>query len=104
MNGKERARSRVKRVVLSARTKPCGGESSGPVIKVNDVGRRTQTLEERERRATEEGETLVIVREAVNRIAREIFRRVNQKRWRARRVTVEDAGAIDAAAPVHIQI
>src|SRR2546421_2400544 len=71
---------------------------------MDDVRRRTQTLEERERRAAEKGEALVIVTKAVNGIAREIFRRVNQKRWRTRRIAIENASTIDAAAPVHIQI
>src|SRR5437588_7282307 len=90
--------------MMAARAKLCGGKTAGPVVEMDDVRRRAQTLEERERRATEKGETLVVVREAVNGIAREILRRVNQKRWRTRRVAIENASAIDAAAPVHIQV
>src|SRR5437763_5473018 len=90
--------------MIAARAKFCRSETAGPVVKMNDVRRRAQTLEERERRATEKGEALVVVREAVNGIAREILRRINQKRWRTRRIAIENASAIDAAAPVHIQV
>src|SRR5947209_2060260 len=57
VNRKERARSRVIRIMMAARTKLCGGKTAGPVVEMNDVRRRAQTLEERERRATEKGET-----------------------------------------------
>src|SRR5947209_7645039 len=89
---------------MTTRGKFCRSETAGPVVEMDDVGRRTQTLEEREGRATEKGETLVVVREAVNGVAREILRRVNQKRWRTRRIAIENASAIDTAAPVHIQV
>jgi len=66
MNRKERARSGVKRIVGAARAKLCGGETAGPVVDVNDIGRRTQSFEKRQSRATEESESLMIVTKALD--------------------------------------
>ena len=57
----------------------CGCETTRPVVQMNYVWRRAQSFEERESSVTEESESLVVIMKAVNRIAREILRRVNQK-------------------------
>ena len=59
---------REETAVAAARPEPRDGEAAGPVVAVHDVGRRCPSRsEERERRAAEEGEALVVVREAVDR-------------------------------------
>lgn len=49
-----------------------------PIVKMNDVGRRTDAFDQGERRRVEKSKSLVIFRVAVYRIPVKIFGRVNQ--------------------------
>ena len=104
VNRKERPRPRVERVVAAALCQFRGGEAAGPVVDVNHVGRRAEPPQERQRGAAEEGEAQVVVPEAVDRVPGEKLGRVNQERGRAGRFGIEDAGAVLAPAPAHVQV
>src|SRR5256885_260648 len=71
---------------------------------MKNVWRRSESLEESERNAAEKTEPLVVITEAVDRVAREILWRVNQESGRAIRIRVPDARAGYAPAPIHVQV
>jgi hypothetical protein len=71
---------------------------------VQDVGRLPESPQERERRAAEEGEAVVVVAEAVHLPAREVLRRVDEKGRRARGVRKVDRDAATPAEPVHFEV
>jgi hypothetical protein len=71
---------------------------------VQNVGRLPKPTQQRERRAAEEGETVVVVREAVDLAAREELGGVDQKGRRARRVREVDRDRAASAEPIHFEV
>src|SRR5207248_3144725 len=104
VNREERACVRQKPAPHAPGPEPSDGEAARPVVAVQNIGRLAETTEQREGRAAEEGEAVVIVREAVDTSAREVLRRVYQERGSACGVAQEDGDAPPLAQPFDFDV
>src|SRR5205085_628565 len=95
---------RIVVVKTPARAQFCCRKPAGPVVDVNDIGRRAESALQSERGTTEESEAFVIVAEAIDARAREVFGCINQKSRRGRSFTVPDGSAAYVAGPFDLQV
>src|SRR5678816_847951 len=81
-----------------------GGETTRPIVGVNNVGLPIEMFEECEGRAGEKRKAFVVVSKAVDRTTREVLWRLDQVSRRSCSVALHHSCGTNAAAPVNRNI